>query len=200
MPRPTSPEDLPKLTPTQWLVLTLLIEKPSYGYETAARYNQRFGSFLPASRTLIYNALDRLYEEGLAEPRRPILTATGGTPRKAMRVTYAPTPMARGAHQSWLAAPVKTEHWRREMLARVASAHLHGPALTQQMLDRCAHHAQLHQQRIQQLADQQAAGRRHDLRALMASQLLAEQHTATAAHIAWAINARHAVQESADDQ
>ncbi len=200
MPRRTSPEDLAALTPTQWLVLTLLIEKPSYGYETAARYDRRFGSFLPASRTLIYNALDRLYEEGLAEPRQPVLPPAHGTRRKPMRVTYAATPEAARAHQGWLTGPIKADRWHREMLARVASAHLHGPTLTQQTLDRYAHYAQLHQQRIQQLAEQQAAGGPQDLRALMTNQLLAEQQAATQAHIAWAKAARHAVEESADDQ
>jgi DNA-binding PadR family transcriptional regulator len=199
MPRRTSPGDLPTLTATQWLVLALLIEKPSYGYETAARYFQRFGSFLPASRTLIYNALDRLYEAGLVTPRQPALPPPNGARRKTMRVTYAPTPEATGAHQDWLTAPIKTDRWRQEMLARVGSAHLHGPALTRQTLDRYAHHAQLHQQRIQQLAEQQTAGRQQDLRAVMRNQLLAEQHAATTAHIAWANAARHAVQQHPDD-
>lgn len=45
-----SGDDTPVVSLVSWLVLALVIEKASYGYEIGARYRRRFGFFLPRNK------------------------------------------------------------------------------------------------------------------------------------------------------
>ncbi len=47
-------------SPAVWLVLALVIEQSSHGYEISQRYQRRFGSFVSMSVPRVYAALDRL--------------------------------------------------------------------------------------------------------------------------------------------
>lgn len=125
MPEHRPPDDLPTISTTQWLILTLVIEKPSYGYEIGKRYDRRFGSFLPTSRSTIYNGLDRFQQVELVEPQQSLVGTANGF--RGLQVTYRPTRDASLAHGGWLSAPVESERWRQQMLARIGSAYLHGP-------------------------------------------------------------------------
>lgn len=179
--------DLPRIATGHWLVLTLAIEKPSYGYEIAERYDRRFGTFLPVGRTAIYSALDRLHRVGLVEPQQQ---AGGGKGFRRIWILYAPTSEAIDAHERWLSSLITSERWHPEMLARVGSAHLHGATAIQEMLDRYAYYAELHRQRIQERVTERSVASRASVQAASAMLLLEEQQSVTAAQIEWVNDVR----------
>lgn len=62
-----------------WLVLALVIERPSYGYELAARYDRRFAAFLPLGAGNVYSSLDQLERYKLITQQHSVeLRATRG--------------------------------------------------------------------------------------------------------------------------
>jgi DNA-binding PadR family transcriptional regulator len=87
-----------------WLVLGLLIEKPSYGYEVYRRFERRYDDLLPSrGTTRIYSALESLERARLIEPIDA--PPASGTPRQP-KVHYRAT--ARGAAE-----------WKRELVERI---------------------------------------------------------------------------------
>lgn len=196
VPRPSPIEDVPAISNAHWLVLALVIEKPSYGYEIGERYDRRFGSFLPVARTAIYSALDRLDQVGLIEAL-PLTPGRSAGVRR-VRITYGPTPEAKRVHARWLESPVGSDRWRQELLTRIGTAHLQGATMIRELLGRYAQHAEMYDQRIQELlADRAAAGAR-DMRALTASLLLREQQAVVAAQLDWVRSACGAMSRAAD--
>ncbi len=186
--RRRSLRDLPVIAVSQWLVLALVMEKPSYGYEIGERYERRFGTFLPAGRTAIYGALDRLDQAGLIESL--VSASAPGPGVRRMRVSYRPTGAALAAHAAWLDSPCNSERWHNEMLARVVTAHLQGPSALGEQLDRYRHYAELHKQRVDELIAERSAGEQQSLQALSNLMLLREQQTAVAAQLDWVTRAR----------
>ncbi len=183
-------EDVGLISTVHWLMLALVIEKPSYGYEIAARYERRFGLLLPTSKTSIYGSLDRLEQEGLVEPLPPQPTPMGGRHR---RVSYGPTTDAIPTHRRWLSSPVVAARWHDELLARIGTAHLHGVAAMLDLLERYAHYAEQHQQRVQELMTEHSPGGQQSLQTVSAALLLTEQQGTATAHIDWVRAARDEV-------
>lgn len=192
-----SSEDLPAMSPLRWLVLALVIEKPSYGYEISERYARRFGTFMPAARNAVYGALDRLEQVGLIAPQPLKPAAVRGL--RGARLTYAPTSKAIPAHKQWLSSPSSADRWREELLARIGTAHLHSTTITLDLLDRYAQHAELHRQRIQELLAERSPTGQSSLQAVSPVLVLQEQQAATVAHIYWARTARQEIEKLADD-
>jgi DNA-binding PadR family transcriptional regulator len=104
-----------------WLVLALLIERPSHGYEISQRYEQRFGSFAPHTPPRIYAALDRLHKAGMIEPTT-IKPENPSGRQHLMRRSYMATPAGAEAYRSWLAERLRDDPQRPQLLARIASA------------------------------------------------------------------------------
>jgi DNA-binding PadR family transcriptional regulator len=100
------------------IVLALVIEKPSYGYEIHRRFERRFGGFLSTSLASVYDALSRLEEDGHVEVAGR--SGARGRPRVNFRAT------ARGIeiHLSWLAERLREDPRRYELLSRLASTYL----------------------------------------------------------------------------
>jgi DNA-binding PadR family transcriptional regulator len=104
-----------------WLVLALLIESPSYGYEVAHRYMQRFALIVPPGTNTFYHSLDQLQGRDLiAQQHSPAPPAARGA--RGRRAYYKATRKGVGAYTAWLQAPIRDEHWKAELLARIASA------------------------------------------------------------------------------
>ncbi len=108
-------------SPVPWLVLALLIEQPSHGYEISRRYDERFGSFAALSVPRIYAALDRLRDTGLIEP---IVLNAAEPARKQhlMRRSYRATPGGAEAYTRWVSERMHDDPQRPQLLARIASA------------------------------------------------------------------------------
>jgi DNA-binding PadR family transcriptional regulator len=114
-------EDQP--SPSVWLVLALVIEQPSHGYELNRRYQSRFGSLLPMSVPRVYGALDRLRETGMVEP----IKATKSAPRQhLMRRSYRATEAGMEAYRHWVAERMRDDPQRLALLGRITSAGLLG--------------------------------------------------------------------------
>ena len=75
-------------SPVHWAVLGLIIERPSYGYELAARFQRTFGDSLRlSSPSYIYKAIEVLEQRGLVEAVPG--TRRGRQPRPRCRATQA---------------------------------------------------------------------------------------------------------------
>ena len=96
-------ERRPTLSLNEWAVLGLLAERPRHGYDIAADLQPQsdVGQVWRVSRQLVYRALDRLADLGLAEPRHDEPGASG--PR---RTVYAASRRGHAALRRWLTQPV----------------------------------------------------------------------------------------------
>jgi DNA-binding PadR family transcriptional regulator len=115
----TAVEDMQPLA--AWLVLALIIEQPSHGYEIHQRYELRFGGFLPTSKPRLYAILNRLLDAGMIEL---IVLEPIGRPRKqhGLRRSYRATRAGAQAFRCWFAERMKDDPQRPQLLARIASA------------------------------------------------------------------------------
>jgi DNA-binding PadR family transcriptional regulator len=131
-PRSPAAGALTVRSPLQAIVLGLVIQRPSYGYEIADRCQRLCGSFLHVHQTSIYGALERLNNVGLIEAldRRPRLT--GHRERRYFRVT---TEGGR-QHQHWAESEIRPETERAQLLARIATAGRSGTKGLRLALDR----------------------------------------------------------------
>jgi DNA-binding PadR family transcriptional regulator len=132
-PRERPAED--QRSPGAWLVLALLIEQPSHGYEISRRYRQRFGSLQPMSVPRVYGALDRLREMGMIEPvtLRP---ADPSGKQHLMRRSYRATRAGVRAYRRWVAERMRDDPQRMQLLSRIASAGVLGIDTLLEIVDR----------------------------------------------------------------
>jgi DNA-binding PadR family transcriptional regulator len=132
-PRATGAEDL--ISPAAWLVLALLIEQPSHGYEISQRYQRRFGSFMPLSVPRVYGALDRLRDAGMIEPIAP-RRAKSASKQQRMRRSYRPTEEGAEAYRRWLGEQMRDDPRGPQLLGRIVSAGLLGIDALLDVIDR----------------------------------------------------------------
>lgn len=134
--QPQSPRGVLKLTsPLQAIVLGLVIQRPSYGYEIANRCQRLCGSFLRMRYTSVYGALGRLQELGLIEALDPMQSRPGPGARRRYRA------IAKGGreYRRWMAQEISHETERAELLARIASDGRLGVATIRKVLDEYEH-------------------------------------------------------------
>ncbi|TML00414.1 MAG: hypothetical protein E6G34_00060 [Actinobacteria bacterium] len=112
-------------SPSVWLVLALVIEQPSHGYEICRRYAQHFGSFLPMSVPRLYAALDRLREAGMTEPVQ-LKPARPEGKQHRMRRSYRATKAGVEAYRRWVAERMRDDPQRLQLLGRITSVGLLG--------------------------------------------------------------------------
>lgn len=101
-------------SPAVEAVLALVIERPSYSYEIWKRFEQRFAALYPLSKARIYQVIDHLLENGLIEE----LAAEAPTARQP-RVAYRATAEGARSHREWLAASIREDPRREELLRRL---------------------------------------------------------------------------------
>lgn len=117
-----------------WLVLALVIELPSYGYELAARYNQRFAMILPLGAANIYSSLDQLERYELVAQQHSVqVRAARGS--RGKRAYYEATLAGINAHAAWLRSQIRQEQWETELLARIATATSLGTVGLRELVD-----------------------------------------------------------------
>lgn len=95
------------LSLTEYAVLGLLAERPQHGFAISRDLatTGSIGKILTVRRPLVYRALDRLAEEGLAEPKHIEPGDVG-----PQRLIYCVTPKGKRLFRRWLNEPV--EHIR----------------------------------------------------------------------------------------
>jgi DNA-binding PadR family transcriptional regulator len=105
-------------SPVNWALLGLMIERPSYGYELAQRFERVYGDVLPISGVShIYMALDALTARSLIEevpetvgPRRYV--------RRRPRPNYRATPQGMDAYREHLIAQRGEDGQTTQLFAR----------------------------------------------------------------------------------
>lgn len=100
------------------LVLGLVIEQPSHGYEIAQRFERRFGAFLPTKKASIYDALKVLVEARLIER---MIESTQSIARRDVK-PYRATKEGGRSYRAWLAGEVRSDPQRVAMLGRLTLA------------------------------------------------------------------------------
>jgi DNA-binding PadR family transcriptional regulator len=114
----------PELSLNEWVVLALLREAPAHGFALARQLHPAsdLGRILTVHRPLVYRALDRLVDAGLAEPQR---TEPGdGGPN---RVVHRATRRGHRAAAAWLREPVThIREMRIEFLLKLRLVERHG--------------------------------------------------------------------------
>jgi DNA-binding PadR family transcriptional regulator len=179
-------------TPGLWLVLALVIEEPSHGYEIVQRYEDRFGSLLPMSFPRLYGALDRLREAGMIEPVT-IKPAKPAGRQHLMRRSYKATAAGTKAYRQWVAGHMHDDPERLELLARVASTGLFGIDAVLDVIDRYQQEC-IEELRVLPTGDASPRDDRSELEDLMRSLVVDQRRRELAAQNDWAVHAREALQ------
>jgi DNA-binding PadR family transcriptional regulator len=106
----------------QWGLLALVIERPSYGYELATRFERAYGDALRLSSTsYAYTALQALEEHGLVEE---VAGSGGGRQPKPI---YRATNAGIAALKEQLISEVSGDRRRSRVSARKLAAFAHEP-------------------------------------------------------------------------
>jgi DNA-binding PadR family transcriptional regulator len=173
-------------SPSVWLVLALIIEQPSHGYETYQRYEARFGGFFPTSRPALYATLGRLREAGMIEP---IVLEPIGRSRKQhdSRRSYRGTRAGVHAYRRWVAERMRDDPDRPQFLGRIASTGLLGPHALMEVVDRYEDEC-TQAMKVLPTADPEAV--HGDVSELVEALVLDQQRREMRASLDWAVHAR----------
>jgi len=113
-----------------WALLGLVIERPSYAYELARRFERTYeGALSLSSVSHVYTALASLCERGLIVQS----SAAGQTARSRRR--YQPTVKGIAEHAQWLVGQVGEERRRQRVLMAQLGALAKTPARALAALD-----------------------------------------------------------------
>jgi DNA-binding PadR family transcriptional regulator len=113
-----------------WALLGLIIERPSYAYELARRFERTYkGAIALSSVSHVYTALANLRERGLVEE----VSGTGPEPRSKRR--YRASKLGEAEHAGWLIGQVGEERRRQRVLSVQLGALAHDPKRAIAVLD-----------------------------------------------------------------
>ncbi|HUH82182.1 MAG TPA: PadR family transcriptional regulator [Solirubrobacteraceae bacterium] len=113
-----------------WALLGLVIERPSYAYELATRFERTYdGAIALSSVSHVYTALGTLRE------RRLIREVPGGRERTRSRRRYEATESGLAEHAEWLVGQVAEERRRQRVLMVALGALARDPARAGAVLD-----------------------------------------------------------------
>lgn len=120
----------PMHSSVNWALLGLIIERPSYAYELARRFERTYdGAIALSSVSHVYTALANLRERGLVEE----IATTGPEPRTKRR--YRATTLGEGEHARWLIGGIAEERRRQRVLSVQLGALAHEPSRAIAVLD-----------------------------------------------------------------
>lgn len=121
----------PMHSPVNWGLLGLIIERPSYAYELARRFERTYdGALSLSSVSHVYTALGTLRERGLVQE----VAATAGTLARSKR-RYEATPAGLAGHAEWLIAQADEERRRQRLLVTQLGALARTPERALGVLD-----------------------------------------------------------------
>jgi DNA-binding PadR family transcriptional regulator len=165
-----------------WAVLGLLIERPTYVYDLAQRFERRYGSALALSNIgHAYTAL------GALEGRGFVQEIPGTREGRQPKPRYRATPAGRHAYRDWLVALAREEGRRRRLLVLALGALADEPAQVLDALGDCER-AWLADGMATDIAGGGAAAAEHP--ALLARLLAEQDRLAVGAQLEWVQFAR----------
>jgi DNA-binding PadR family transcriptional regulator len=112
------------------VILALVVDRPSYGYELHERFERRFGEFVSIRLANVYDALRRLEKGEYVE----VVGHSGSRGRP--RVNYRATTGGIEACQSWLVERLREDPQRLALLSRLASTSLRRANAMLEVIDR----------------------------------------------------------------
>jgi DNA-binding PadR family transcriptional regulator len=117
-------------SPVNWALLGLVIERPSYAYELAQRFDRTYEGALSLSSTShVYTALRTLEDRGLVEEVPG--SGTGRQPKPC----YRATPGAIEDYQRWLVGQLAEECRRQRLFAMELAALMSSPDVARGVID-----------------------------------------------------------------
>ncbi len=120
----------PMHSSVNWALLGLIIERPSYAYELARRFERTYdGAIALSSVSHVYTALANLRERGLVEE----ICDAGPEPRSKRR--YRASKLGQTEHARWLIGGVAEERRRQRVLSVQLGALAQDPARALAVLD-----------------------------------------------------------------
>lgn len=121
----------PMHSPVNWALLGLVIERPSYAYELARRFERTYdGALSLSSVSHVYTALATLRERGLVQE-----TSDARASQRSRR-RYEPTAAGLAEHAEWLVGQVSEERRRQKLLVSQLGALSRDPQRAIEVLDR----------------------------------------------------------------
>jgi DNA-binding PadR family transcriptional regulator len=120
----------PMHSPVNWGLLGLIIERPSYAYELARRFERAYvGAITLSSVSHVYTALANLRDRQLVEE----VPASGPEPRSKRR--YRASRLGEQEHARWLIGQVAEDRKRQRVLSVQLGALAHDPGRAIAVLD-----------------------------------------------------------------
>lgn len=120
-----------------WLILGLVIDEASHGYEISRRYEERFSDIAPLTVPRVYAALDRLRDDGLIAPIT--VEESPKVPKQhLMRRSYRASRKGAAAYRDWLVGQLRADPMRSQLLARITSVSGMGADAMLEVIDRYA--------------------------------------------------------------
>lgn len=168
-------------SPVNWALLGLVIERPSYAYELARRFERTYdGALALSSVSHIYTALATLRDRGLVEEAEPV------DEQLRSRRRYRASDRGVAEHARWLIGQVSEERRRQRVLIAQLGALARAPEQALAALDA------YEQACVAEMADAPAPGNDEGpgTTRLVARLVGEETRLTLAAHLRWAQYAR----------
>ncbi len=125
-------DQTPMRSPVNWAVLGLVIERPSYAYDLAHRFERRYGSTLQVSNVgHIYTAIGALHERGLIEE------IPGTREGRQPRPHYRASARGREEYTEWLVAQVGEDRRRQQLFVLALAALASDASDVLEVIGRC---------------------------------------------------------------
>jgi DNA-binding PadR family transcriptional regulator len=118
-----------------WALLGLVIERPSYGYELAARFERVYGDLLHVSgESHIYKALNALVANSLASGSPVDNPVSVGTDRQP-KVHYHVTDLGKASYRAYLAEQMRKTRRHSQLLVRELAVLANRPQMALEAVD-----------------------------------------------------------------
>jgi DNA-binding PadR family transcriptional regulator len=176
-----------------YAVLSLVIERSSYGYRMREDFDRRFGGFLSLSQSNLYDVLKRLEGEGYIE-----VVGQGGS-RGRPRINYRSTVEGTAAYRAWLAERLRDDPQRLELLSRIASAGLGHAEAMQDVIDRYAQECLTEARELEMPPARAAAGVAGASSELIDDLIAEERRRVVDARLGWIAYARGRIETAMED-
>ncbi|HTB50104.1 MAG TPA: helix-turn-helix transcriptional regulator [Solirubrobacteraceae bacterium] len=122
----------PMRSPVNWALLGLIIERPSYAYNLAQRFERRYGAVLPLSNVgHVYTALKALGDRSLVEE------IAGSREGRQPRPRYQATVLGTQEYREWLVGRVGEDRRRQQMFVLALAALANEPQDLLEVIERC---------------------------------------------------------------
>ncbi len=119
-------------SPVNWALLGVIIERPSYAYDLAHRFERRYGTALQVSSVRhIYTAITALKDRGLVEE------IPGSREGRQPKPRYRATQEGLAEYEEWLVGHVCKERHREEVFVLALAALAGEQEVLASVLERC---------------------------------------------------------------